>query len=293
MIQKISKKKNKNSGYSDESDVNHTGKISPIYVKKTMVAVTFGYILFLIVPNLLWSIPVLLFVAPNVEVFWIINGAIIGSMLLVLWLVKIFQSMYVRNLSYEISNKFIVIHSGILSRNKVTIPFSRIQNVNIHQDWFDRQFNLYTVMFETAGGTANSQSGGIRPEGFIPGLLDTSKLETITNKLVHEYTQEKVPRSLEGMIFEDHHVAFDQFISYILSKVSWGEDLKTKVRELRKAKNMTQAELAEKINVTRQTINYLEQGKYIPSLPTAMLIAEVFNVDVKDIFTLEKGDKKK
>ena len=244
--------------------------------------------IFIIVPNLAWSIPVFLFVAPELFVFVLINGLTLGVGLIILLLINIFQSIYVRNLTYEISNKFIVINSGILSRNKVTIPFSRIQNVNIYQDWFDRKFKLFTVKIETAGGTAQAQGRPLRAEGHIPGLLDTSQIETITNKLVHEYTQESAPSSLEKMIFEDHHVAFDQFISYILSKISWGEDLKTKVKELRKAKNMTQAELAEKINVSRQTINYLEQGKYIPSLPTAMRIAKVFQVPIEEVFEIEE-----
>jgi len=244
----------------------------------------------IIAPNLAWSIPVFLFLEPALFIFLLINGLLFGVALIILLLINIFQSIYVRNFSYEISNKFIVIYSGILSRNKATIPFSRIQNVNIHQDWFDRKFKLYTVKIETAGATAQAQGRTLRAEGYIPGLLDTNEIESITNKLVHEYTQESTQSSLEKMIFEDHHVAFDQFISYILSKISWGEDLKTRVKELRNAKNMTQAELAEKINVSRQTINYLEQGKYIPSLPTAMRIAKVFKVHIEDIFEIEEED---
>lgn len=53
---------------------------------------------------------------------------------------------------------------------------------------------------------------------------------------------------------------------------------------------MTQAELAQKINVSRQTINSIEIGKYIPSTLLALKIAAVFKVKVNDLFTIEKGD---
>lgn len=276
----------------NSEELNYTGKIDKIYIKKSVMAVFWGMTFLIVIPVILFTIPVFIFVDPII--YLIINASMVGFTALMMWLTKFLNTIYVRNFSYEISNKFIVIRSGILSRTKTTIPFSRIQNVNIHQGILDRIYNIYTVSIETAGAHAPAQGGRyIRAEGYLPGLSDISRLETITNKLVHEYTQENVPNSLKGMIFEDHNVAFDQFIAYILSKMTWGEDMKTKIKELRKANNMTQAELAEKINVTRQTINYLEQGKYIPSLPTAILIADVFDVNVRDIFTLEKNDQKK
>lgn len=47
---------------------------------------------------------------------------------------------------------------------------------------------------------------------------------------------------------------------------------------------MTQAELADRVNVTRQTINAIEQGKYSPTLELAFQIARVFDVQVIDVF---------
>jgi putative transcriptional regulator len=47
---------------------------------------------------------------------------------------------------------------------------------------------------------------------------------------------------------------------------------------------MTQAELAEKIGMTRQTVNAIEQGKYSPSLEAAFKIAIVFGVTLEDVF---------
>jgi putative transcriptional regulator len=54
--------------------------------------------------------------------------------------------------------------------------------------------------------------------------------------------------------------------------------------------NMTQGELAEKIGVSRQTINAMESNKYVPSTVLALKIARLFNVKVEDIFTLDETD---
>lgn len=62
-------------------------------------------------------------------------------------------------------------------------------------------------------------------------------------------------------------------------------ELKTKIKELRISKNMKQEELAELVNVRRETIIRLEKGQYNPSLKLAMDIAKEFNTTVEDIFT--------
>lgn len=58
----------------------------------------------------------------------------------------------------------------------------------------------------------------------------------------------------------------------------------------RAKQNITQAELAEKVNVSRQTINSIEIGKYVPSTLLALKIARVFNTGVNEIFSLEEKD---
>ena len=60
--------------------------------------------------------------------------------------------------------------------------------------------------------------------------------------------------------------------------------LKTKIKEFRAKYNLNQYDLAEKINVRRETIVHLENGKYNPSLKIAMDIAKVFQCTVEDIF---------
>lgn len=63
--------------------------------------------------------------------------------------------------------------------------------------------------------------------------------------------------------------------------------MKTRVKELRTAKNLTQKDLADKAGVSRQTINYLEQGKYLPSLPLAFKLAKLLGVSVENLFELD------
>lgn len=66
--------------------------------------------------------------------------------------------------------------------------------------------------------------------------------------------------------------------------------MKNNLRVQRAIKNITQAELAELISVSRQTINTIESGKYVPSTVLTLKMAKVFGVAVEDIFDLEEGD---
>lgn len=58
-----------------------------------------------------------------------------------------------------------------------------------------------------------------------------------------------------------------------------------KLRELRGERGWSQADLAEKLNVSRQTVNALETGRYDPSLPLAFTIARLFKLSIEEIFT--------
>ena len=60
--------------------------------------------------------------------------------------------------------------------------------------------------------------------------------------------------------------------------------MKNRVPELRTAKEWSQGQLAEKLGVSRQTINAIETEKYDPSLPLALKIGKLFKLPVEDIF---------
>jgi putative transcriptional regulator len=62
--------------------------------------------------------------------------------------------------------------------------------------------------------------------------------------------------------------------------------VKNSVRDFRNQLNWTQADLAEKLGVSRQTVNAIETEKYDPSLPLAFKIAKLFRKQVENIFRL-------
>jgi putative transcriptional regulator len=58
------------------------------------------------------------------------------------------------------------------------------------------------------------------------------------------------------------------------------------IQELRTQRNWSQADLAARLDVSRQTINALERGRYDPSLPLAFKIARLFNLTIEKIFSV-------
>ncbi|MGW8123275.1 helix-turn-helix transcriptional regulator [Roseivirga echinicomitans] len=66
--------------------------------------------------------------------------------------------------------------------------------------------------------------------------------------------------------------------------------MKNTLREERKRKNITQEQLASLVGVSRQSINAIERGKYIPSTTLALKISEIFNTTVNHLFELEPID---
>jgi len=62
------------------------------------------------------------------------------------------------------------------------------------------------------------------------------------------------------------------------------------IKVQRAIKNITQEELAKAISVSRQTINAMEGGKYVPSTVLALKLAKYFEVSVEEIFKLENDD---
>lgn len=63
-------------------------------------------------------------------------------------------------------------------------------------------------------------------------------------------------------------------------------DLKTKIKELRKANKISQEELALAVGTTRQTITSIETGKYVASLPLAYRIAKYFGMTIEEVFDI-------
>ena len=63
-----------------------------------------------------------------------------------------------------------------------------------------------------------------------------------------------------------------------------------RIKELRARENLTQAKLAELVGVRRETIVFLEKGKYNPSLNLAHAISQVFNLSIEEVFIFNQPD---
>jgi putative transcriptional regulator len=66
--------------------------------------------------------------------------------------------------------------------------------------------------------------------------------------------------------------------------------MKNSLKVERAKHNLTQAELASMIKVTRQTINAMELGKYVPSTVLSLRLAAIFQIPVEQLFQLEETD---
>lgn len=67
--------------------------------------------------------------------------------------------------------------------------------------------------------------------------------------------------------------------------------MKNRIRELRRAQKLSQAELADAVGTTRQTITSIEIGKYTASLPLAYKIARYFDQTIEDVFDFSEIDE--
>lgn len=65
--------------------------------------------------------------------------------------------------------------------------------------------------------------------------------------------------------------------------------MKNRLRELRAAKDWSQSDLADKLDVSRQTINAIETEKYDPSLPLAFKVARLFKMKIEEIFAIDEN----
>ena len=67
--------------------------------------------------------------------------------------------------------------------------------------------------------------------------------------------------------------------------------MKNRLEELRKARGMTQEELAEALEASRQTVGSLENGRYNPSILLAFRIARLFETTIEEVFLYEEGEE--
>ncbi|GGA91455.1 helix-turn-helix transcriptional regulator [Ornithinibacillus halotolerans] len=68
--------------------------------------------------------------------------------------------------------------------------------------------------------------------------------------------------------------------------------MKNRVKELRESLGLTQAQLGEKVNVSRQAINAIEKNKFDPSIWLAYDLAKFFNMSIEELFEFRESDRK-
>lgn len=70
-----------------------------------------------------------------------------------------------------------------------------------------------------------------------------------------------------------------------------GDAVRTRIRELRRERKLSQAELADAVGTTRQTITSIEVGRYTASLPLAHKIARYFGLTIEEVFDFSEIDE--
>lgn len=77
---------------------------------------------------------------------------------------------------------------------------------------------------------------------------------------------------------------------YLESLLYMDPRVRNRVKELRAARGWTQEELARSVGVSRQSINSIERGRYVPSLPLALTFAKLFECSTDQVFSLESDE---
>ena len=222
---------------------------------------------------------------------WLLTIAIIFIDGLVLIINYTYLTAYLSNFSYRIANSSLTISFGVFEKRQITIPFNRIQNICIVQGVFDRLFKTFTFNIETAGGGGTVRKIysyghairiGYRPEGYIPGLKDPSILKNKISEMMTRYSQ--IPSGMEDKILKPEDLAFDNFTGDLLSRMLEADKIKSRLREMREYEGLSRIELAKRVNCSLETILYLEEGSFNPSVVLAIRLARVLNCKIKDIF---------
>jgi len=164
-----------------KNNLNFQGTISRNYAKKQILKFSIGY-LTVYASYMIFLFGVMYFLAGiQLEmILLLIFYAVLIPYMFVLFFVIWFEFKYVKMFSFEVLENNLIIRHGVFNRVKATIPYSRIQNINITNGVFDRMYKTFTVKVETAGFSAAAsgrRSGLAKPEGYIPGLKEPNIIE--------------------------------------------------------------------------------------------------------------------
>jgi putative transcriptional regulator len=92
---------------------------------------------------------------------------------------------------------------------------------------------------------------------------------------------------MESLLDITGSLVYDEMESLLVISTN-GRNVKNRLEELRKKAGITQEELADRLEVSRQTIGSLESGRYNPSIQLAFKLAKFFSVTIEDMFLYEE-----
>ncbi len=102
---------------------------------------------------------------------------------------------YVKNFSFQITENNVIINHGVFRQSRATIPYGRIQNINITSGILDRKYKLFTLNVETAGASGyplrRAGYGYAKAEGYIPGQKEPLVIETKIKERLYIYSRKK------------------------------------------------------------------------------------------------------
>ena len=164
----------------NKNDLDFQGTISRDFAKKQILKFSLSY--FALFAAMISMFGFATFIgALQLEMYlMVIFYIVLIPYMIILVFVIWFEFKYVKMFSFEVLENNLIIRHGVFNRVKATIPYSRIQNINITNGVFDRMFKTFTIKVETAGSSAAAygrRAGNIRPEGYIPGLKEPDLIE--------------------------------------------------------------------------------------------------------------------
>ena len=112
---------------------------------------------------------------------------------------------YVNSYEYEITEEEVIIREGVFRRYESRVPFSRIQNIGIHQKFWEKRYGWYEALIQTAGGSIRK---GRRAEVCIIGLRDPIPIQELILKYANKYMRTRITGLEEVESFQEgYHIS--------------------------------------------------------------------------------------
>ncbi len=247
---------------------------------------------------------------------------LLPDLMIILYLYFYYRK-FIAKYNYTIEENQIIINRGVNTRKSICIPYKDIQGISISSGFFEKSRHIYSINFETPGDKNIHTLVRIilsivliiiylifilvflsfiellsfwisfplvilvvfiKTEKNIPGLKEPEILRKMIDDKRNNIQNTQEEYRNNSVRSED--LAYDEFIGSLLSRIDEGGEIKSFLKKIRENKGLTISDLAKKINVSIKTIQYLEEGRFSPSIVLAYKIAEALNCEVEDLFSL-------